>query len=192
VLGITLALLCAGLVQAGDFEDGVAAYRRQDYATALAKWRTAAQQGDADSQANLGVIYSKGQGVAQDYKEAVRLYKLAAQQGNATAQSNLGFMYDEGQGVAQDYVEAVRWYKLAAAQGNAKAQTNLGASYAKGEGVAQDYVTAHMWLNLAAVKGGSDAVKNRDIVAEKMTRQQIAEAQKLARECQARNFKNCD
>jgi hypothetical protein len=25
-----------------------------------------------------------------------------------------------------------------------------------------------------------------------MTPQQIAEAQKLARECQARNFKNCD
>jgi len=187
-----IALLCAGLVQAGDFEDGVAAYRRQDYATALAKWRTAAQQGDADSQANLGVLYSKGQGVAQDYKEAVRLYKLAAQQGNATGQSNLGFMYDEGKGVAQDYVEAVRWYKLAAAQGNAKAQTNLGVSYGKGQGVAQDFITAHMWLNLAAVGGDVHAVKNRDIIAARMTPQQIAEAQKLARECKARNLKNCD
>jgi TPR repeat protein len=101
-------------------------------------------------------------------------------------------MYDEGQGVAQDYKEAVRWYKLAAAQGNAKAQFNLGISYAKGEGVAQDYLRAHMWLNLAAIGGDADAVKSRDITARKMTPQQIAEAQKLARECQARNFKNCD
>jgi TPR repeat protein len=86
----------------------------------------------------------------------------------------------------------VRWYKLAAAQGNAKAQFNLGISYAKGEGVAQDYLRAHMWLNLAAIGGDADAVKSRDITARKMTPQQIAEAQKLARECQARNFKNCD
>ena len=49
-----------------------------------------------------------------------------------------------------------------------------------------------MWYNLAAVKGDADAVKSRDIIAKKMTTQQIAEAQKLARECQARNFKNCD
>ena len=49
-----------------------------------------------------------------------------------------------------------------------------------------------MWWNLAAVTGHANAVKNRDIVAKRMTPQQIAEAQKLARECQARNFKNCD
>ena len=49
-----------------------------------------------------------------------------------------------------------------------------------------------MWWNLAAVKGDADAVKNRDMIAKQMTPQQIAEAQKLARECQAGNFKNCD
>ena len=49
-----------------------------------------------------------------------------------------------------------------------------------------------MWWNLAAVKGDSNAVKNRDTIAKKMTPQQITEAQKLARECQARNFKNWD
>jgi hypothetical protein len=49
-----------------------------------------------------------------------------------------------------------------------------------------------MWFNLAAVNGYSVGVKNRDIVANRMTPQQVAEAQKLARECQARNYKNCD
>jgi hypothetical protein len=49
-----------------------------------------------------------------------------------------------------------------------------------------------MWANLATVKGDTKVVKNRDIVASRMTTQQVVEAQKLARECQARNFKNCD
>ena len=64
--------------------------------------------------------------------------------------------------------------------------------YRKGEGVIQDYVRAHMWYNLSAAGGNADVAKDRDLVAAKMTTQQIAEAQKLARECQASNFKHCD
>ena len=101
-------------------------------------------------------------------------------------------MYSKGQGVVQDYAEAVRWYRLAAQQGYARAQYNLGFMYSNGQGVVQDYVKAHSWYNLSAIKGDADAVKNRDIVAKRMTAQQIAEAQKLARDCQARNFKGCD
>ena len=97
-----------------------------------------------------------------------------------------------GQGVIQDYAEALQWFKLAAAQGNANAQLNIGIMYRKGEGVIQDYVRAHMWYNLSAAGGNADVAKDRDLVAAKMTTQQIAEAQKLARECQARNFKHCD
>ena len=54
--------------------------------------------------------------------------------------------------------------------------------YAKGQGAPQDLVSAHLWFNLAAVKGDEDAIKNRDMAASDMTRDQIAEAQKLARE----------
>lgn len=63
---------------------------------------------------------------------------------------------------------------------------------AEGKGVVQDYVRAHMWLNLSAASGYSRAVESRDTVAKLMTPQQIAEAQKLARECQARQFKGCN
>jgi hypothetical protein len=101
-------------------------------------------------------------------------------------------MYYNGQGVLQNYSEALRLYKLAAEQQNVQAQSNIGLMYAKGNGLMQDYVRAHMWFNLAAVSGDEIIVKNRDIISTQMTTQQIAEAQKLARECQARNFKNCD
>ena len=95
-------------------------------------------------------------------------------------------MYDNGRGVPQDHAEGLKWYRKAAEQGNAKAQNNLGFMYGKGRGVPQDYVRAQMWYNLAASRlpPGTDhakAVKNRDILAAKMTPAQIAEAQRLAR-----------
>ena len=49
-------------------------------------------------------------------------------------------------------------------------------------GVPQDYVLAHLWFNLAAAQGDANAVDNRDIAASKMTRDQLAEAQRLARD----------
>ena len=91
-------------------------------------------------------------------------------------------MYYNGQGVLQDSAAAVKWCRLAADQGDDAAQYNLGVMYEKGQGVPQDYVQAHKWWNLAAVAGDKEAIKNRDIVAGKMTPAQIAEAQKLARE----------
>ncbi|WP_417433089.1 sel1 repeat family protein [Hoeflea sp.] len=71
---------------------------------------------------------------------------------------------------------------MAADKGLADAQAKLGYSYSTGEGVPQDYALAHMWFNLAAAQGADKAAENRDIVAKKMTRDQIAEAQRMARE----------
>ena len=44
---------------------------------------------------------------------------------------------------------------------------------------------------MTAVIGDADSVKNRDIIAKRLTPQQMAEAQKLARECEARGYKGC-
>ena len=105
-----------------------------------------------------------------------------AEQGDAGSQWLLGYMYSEGRGVPQDYVQAADWHRQAAEQGDASAQNNLGRMYAEGWGVSQNHVQAHLWYNLAAASGKEMAVKNRDLVAAKMTPVQIAEAQKLARE----------
>jgi TPR repeat protein len=126
-----------------------------------------------------------------DYAQALKIFRPLAAQGDASAQLNLGVMYAEGQGVPQDYKEAVKWFRLAAAQGNAQAQSTLGNMYAEGWGVIQDYASAHMWYNLASSAGHADGAKNRDLLAKKMTPQQIEKAQDMARACQARNFKGC-
>ena len=85
-----------------------------------AEYITAAEQGHADAQNNLGEMYSKGQGVPQDYAEAVRWYRLAAEQGYAPAQNNLGAAYQLGDGVLQDNVMAHMWYNIASANGDPK------------------------------------------------------------------------
>jgi uncharacterized protein len=182
VAALMLAVSFAGSVAAGAPEDGVAAYEKGDYATALRLLCPLADQGDAGAQYNLGLMYANVQGVPQDYAAAVNWYRKGAEQGDTGAQVNLGLMYDNGQGVQQDYATAMSWYRKAAERGDAAAKYFLAVMYEYGRGVPQDYVTAHMWFNLAAASGDTDAVIRREMVAAKMTPAQIAEAEKLARE----------
>jgi TPR repeat protein len=191
VLSVAFTSMSGHNSLAQDFDKGLAAYNSGDFATALREWRPLAQQGNVGAQFNLGMMYRNGSGVPQDYTLAVKWYRKAAEQGDAQAQFNLGVMYENGYGVPQDYAQAVEWYRKAAEQGYASAQFNLALSYYKGEGVIQDNVYAHMWVNIAASLGYERGPKARDIIAEKMTAEQIAEAQKLARECVKKNYKGC-
>ncbi len=87
--------------------------------------KSAADQGYADAQYNLGVCYENGKGVPQSYEEAVKWYRLAADQGHAGAQYNLGVCYENGFGIPQSDDEAVKLYKKAADQGDKEAQLAL-------------------------------------------------------------------
>ena len=145
-----------------------------------------AEQGHADAQHFLGLVYANGEGMPEDFGEAMLWFRQAAEQGHAVAQTTLGAMYADGRGVRQDHVEAVRWWRLAAEQGEARAQDRLGSMYYEGRGVVQDYVQAHMWRNLAASQQTTEerkrSVEARDALADLMTPAQLAEAQRLARE----------
>ncbi|WP_368413407.1 tetratricopeptide repeat protein [Dongia sp.] len=121
---LALWLPLAGPVAADQFDDALAAANSGDFATALRLWRPLAEQGRADAQFNLGVIYANGQGVPQDYAAAVKWYRLAAEQGDAAAQNNLGLMYAKGQGVPQDYVKAHMWFNLSASSGDKEVSAN--------------------------------------------------------------------
>ena len=128
----------------------------------------------------------------RDYVTAITLFFSLADKGHATAQFNLGVMHENGTGVVQDFKKSVGWYRMAAEQGYVKAQFNLALMYEGGKWVKRDYVLAHMWYNLAAKNGDKFGTLSRDIVANQMTPAQISEAQKLAKECEKKNYKNCD
>ena len=179
---MVLALAVAGPAVAGQFEDAMAAYQREDFLTARQLWQPLGDQGDAAAQFSLGFMYQKGKGVPQDDMLAVKWYRQAADQGLANAQNNLGLMYHNGQGVPQDYRLAVKWNRQAADQGLAGAQNNLGFMYYNGQGVPKDYVLAYMWSNLAAAGGDPKTLELRDALEAKMTATQIVEAQLLSRE----------
>jgi TPR repeat protein len=91
-------------------------------------------------------------------------------------------MYADGQGVLQNATEAAKWVRKAADQGDAAAQYALSLMYAKGQGVPEDYASAHKWSNLAAAAGHEQARSHLEKLGAFMQKEQIAEAQRLARE----------
>ena len=183
---LTASLMLAALTaaaNAGPLEDGNAAYQRGDYRTAVKLLQPLVDEGNADAQDILAIMYYVGQGVPQSRAEAIRLYRLAAEQGNAHAQDALGFAYQNGIGVQRDVSEAAKGFRKSADQDNIDAQFNLGEMYELGNGVPQDYVLAYMWFTLVASRGTRPyAMRGRDRVAQQMTPDQIARAEELARE----------
>ena len=85
----------------------------------------------------------------------------------------------------------MQWNRLAAEKGHSDAQYNLSISYDMGLGVLKDYVYAHMWANIAANQGNDEGSKLRDELEEKMTSDDISQAQNLASECITKNYKGC-
>ena len=58
----------------------------------------------------------------------------------------------------------------------------LGMMYSTGSTVSADYVSAHKWFNLAAMRGNRDATRLRREIAEQMSENEIAAAQRAARD----------
>jgi uncharacterized protein len=118
---------------------------------------------------------------AGDPQDSVDTLRMKAERGDPEAEYKLGLAYDVGVGAPQDLGQAAAWYERAAERGHAGAQFSLGLMYGNGRGVQQDLVQAHRWLNLAAAASQPGARSERDLIAKKMTRQQIAEAIRQAR-----------
>ena len=143
------------------------------------KWYSkAAAQGYVKAEDELGGMYEFGLGVPTYYPEAEKWFA------KANDYLAIAKMYDE---VAQDRSLAAEWYRKLADQGDKYAKFRLGEMYRDGDGVAKDYVTAHMWFNLAAQAGYPYASAARDKLARKMTSDQLARTERLARDWKPTN-----
>ncbi len=110
-----LILLVGSIAQASAaMEEGVAAYQRGDYATAIREFKPLAEKGDPKAQFHLGEIYGQGRGVKRDLEKAARWYRQAAMQGHTAAQGILGGLYAAGLGVPRDFGLAYYWLIIAA------------------------------------------------------------------------------
>ena len=161
----------------------------QNPTEAVRLFRLAGEQGNVFAQNNLGVVY---QGVPEpfrtdkdvpvDHAESVRWFRRAADQGHAVSAMNLAVKYRRGDGVAQDYTQAFAWFRRAAELGDVNARREVGGMYAAGQGVPQNDIEAYMWLDLAVLQAFGEnremLLIDREAVAERMTAEQIAEAQR--------------
>ena len=154
--------------------------QKVNFEEAFKLFRTAADQGLAGAQYNLGSLYFFGSGVPRDNQEALKWYRKSADQGFIPAQFYLGWMHANGKGVEEDFQEAIKWFKKAADQGDSEAQRSLGTMYLRGEDLNPDYVEAYKWLNLSAAQGNTNAIKQRNKLSVSMTQEQIAEGQRRA------------
>ncbi len=147
---------------------------RKAFLAALA----AAETGDAIAQFNLAVMWDNGKGTLENDAEALQWYRKAAVQDHAVAHFFVGVVYAEGRGVPQDDAEALIWFRNAAELGLASTQFKLGYMYSSGQGVTENLTEAYFWFSLAVSNGESGAEGARSVIEKRMTRDQIAEAQR--------------
>ena len=119
----------------------------------LAALRSKAEQGNPESQAQLGRLYLNGEMVTNSYSEAAKWFQLAAGQGNPDAEAGLGELHEAGQGVPKDMEKAVQYYRQAADKGHAGAQYTLGFMAECGRGLPQSHAEAVKWFLKAAEQG---------------------------------------
>jgi TPR repeat protein len=91
-----------------------------------------------------------------------------------------------------DYVPAIQVFRNLAAQGNAKAQNALGAMFRKGEGAPKNSVRAHMWFSVAAARGDAKAKAELRQMSATMTRDEISQAEEMAKACEASGYRACE
>lgn len=183
----TMAFTVGTFAQAeenANFQAGIAAYQANNLPLAYEEFLTAAKDGHADSQYNVGLMYEQGIGVSKDEKEAVVWYGKSAAQRNAAAQYNLGVLYENGRGTAVDFTKANEWYRKASVQGDPLAIGNLGMLYVRGQGVQENKVAGvALLLVSAAMDPSPQNHAKRNISSTKdLTTAMITEAQSLAQE----------
>ncbi len=93
-------------------QQGVAAYRGGDHATALRHLMPAARDGHVRAQLLVGLIFRRGKDVVNDPALAARWFQRAVQQGNAQAMRELGALYRQGEGVEKDVALAHALFRL--------------------------------------------------------------------------------
>ncbi|MCF6196116.1 MAG: sel1 repeat family protein [Emcibacter sp.] len=115
-----------------------------------------AEEGDAKSQFDLGLIYFESEG-DESFDKAYQLIESSANLDYAEAQNEIGNFYSDACPdkcrYEQDYREAMKWYQMAARQGDSYAQYNIGDMFMLGHGVEPDPVKAFVWYKRSAKNG---------------------------------------
>ncbi len=179
----TLQELTTGVNESTNFhsDEGLKAYKIHDYENAHKHFMIAANEGDAKSQLNLGVMYANGEHVEKNLDTALQWFRKASENGiNIADQYIQKLEYEKKQVDSQmffkkafeyyksgDLAQAFECFSIAANAGHCGAQYCLGNMYDFGESVPVDDEKAFYWYKEAADQGHTDAQYNVAVLYEK-------------------------
>lgn len=152
--------------QGTTYEEGYAAYARKDYKAAYSILKSLAEQGDARSQTQLGVLLLNQQSEYFDAEAGVAWLEKAARQNEVRAFRNLGIVYTTGSKdgtIAKNLEKSLEWSLRAAEAGDITSQRSIAQAYAFGFGVPKDAGKATYWFRKAAEQGDQSAQYNLGI-----------------------------
>ena len=111
------------------FQQGLVAHERREYFNAIDAWKRASEQGHAEAQYRIGLLYARGEGVIQSIPDAVIWFTRAADASHVEAQFQLGRIYLNG---ATPGLGADNWFKSAIQRSSEIAQKNLDTLFPNG------------------------------------------------------------
>ncbi|MBI1396242.1 MAG: hypothetical protein GC151_09715 [Betaproteobacteria bacterium] len=126
---------------------------KQNFQEAMKWFRHAAKMGYTVAMNNVGLLYSRGDGVPRSDEEAFKWWMRSAERGDAWAMTAVGDMYENGAGVPQSYELAFMWYREAAYEGDGLGMWNLGHLSEEGLGTEKDIAKAVEWYRKSAEHG---------------------------------------
>jgi uncharacterized protein len=145
---------------ADELTDALIRYAMHDYPRAIEMLTPLADRGDAVAQTKLGLIYTRGEGVARDDVAALGWLTRAAEQDQSEAQFELGVMYRDGLGTPANGALAMHWFERAAERGVPHAFNAIGEMYLGHQDVAQDYAAALSWFLRGAQLDNAESLYN--------------------------------
>lgn len=113
----------------------------------------AAEGGDPDGTALLGMLYYFGEGTDEDDELALELTEQAVEEDSSFGKAILAWMYYDGVAVDEDLETALALATDAAEEEEALAQGLLALMYAEGHGVERNAKSAEGWARRAADQG---------------------------------------
>ncbi len=183
-LATVAATGCASPAYA-DVKDGVDAWSRGDYDTAVAQWQGPAAKGDPDAMFNMGQAYKLGRGVPRDMGKAEDFYRRAAQKGHVRAADNYGILLFQ----TSRQAEALPWLNAAADRGEPRAMYILGIAAYNGDYTPKDVVRAYALMTRSAATGLQQAQSSlaamNDGIPLEQRQQGVALAEELDRRAAA-------
>ena len=177
----------------------------ENYTIAFRIFRDAADLGNTDAMYTIANGFYFGEWLEQDFEVAHQWYRrveaaledgpikrtveglrqsadalaqieAGANGGNVSDQVALANRYTHDP-FLKNLEKSARWFRAAAEQDDVDSQMRLAEMNQLGQGGAPSSTEAHFWYSVAATRGADDASRLRDLVAEALTADSLADNQ---------------